>query len=341
VLNEEDFYGERWLRPLVELKVMRRSDCPSISLVEVAASGDMSQSRVAEAWLDSCMRTSVRKYWEFSQGVYALEELGLLHNGSNALGVGSGHEHIVFYLATLLGHVTATDLYDMPGGWHGREGDPSMLTAPEQYIAHILPAHTWRERLTMLAMDGTRLQFPDASFDVVFSFSAIEHFYYLWPWPWPWSRAQQPPLNNANGNTNANGKRTTGFLPAATDSVVEMARVLRPGGALVLATEVILNGRPHFDWLGGVVPMRNFFLPEDLQTYIIEPAAAAGLHLVEPIDWTVSDRTLQHVVQSTHNSEQCRAARPHFLLQEGGLGAGAAGGLGPVWTSISLAFQKK
>lgn len=59
-------------------------------------------------------------------------------------------------------------------------------------------------------MNGTQLEFPSDSFDVVFSFSSIEHFA---------------------------GENYSGPLK----SLKEMERVLKPGGIAVVTTEYIIN----------------------------------------------------------------------------------------------------
>ena len=63
------------------------------------------------------------------------------------------------------------------------------------------------DRLVSLKMDGRFLAFPDASFEVVYSLSSIEHF---------------------------------GGFDGASAAIADMARVLKPGGILALATEYCL-----------------------------------------------------------------------------------------------------
>jgi len=58
-------------------------------------------------------------------------------------------------------------------------------------------------------MDGTNISFEDNTFDVVFSYSSIEHF---------------------------------GSKDAAAKTMQEIERVLKPGGVLSLTTEVLLSG---------------------------------------------------------------------------------------------------
>jgi SAM-dependent methyltransferase len=281
--EEEDWYGRDWLRLLVDTGIYFEDECPNT----LDNPDDFLQ-------LETCMLKARRKEWEFIQGIEAMKALGKFNNASTALGIGSGHESVVFYLARHLGHVTASDLYN-GGGWNTREGDPSMLGAPELFSPFGYP----EERLTVVHMDGLDILYPDAHFDIVFSFSSIEHFYTITPY---------------------------GFLKAATRSIQEMARVVRPSGVVTIATEVIVNGIGHYDWIAGILPMRNFFFPEEILEYIVKPAASAGLRLVEPIDWSLSEETLRHSVPLG----RCRQDFPHVLLRDRGV----------VWTSISIAFQK-
>jgi SAM-dependent methyltransferase len=150
-----------------------------------------------------------RKGFEWTQTVYGLEKLGKLGEGVRCLGVGSGHEPLVYWLANHAGEVIATDLYE--GVWSrqgDREGDPTVLDDPGRYA----PFAYRRDRLRFLRMDGRRLEFPDADMDVVFSISSIEHF---------------------GGHT------------GSADSMREIGRVLKPGGVAAIATEMVINDRRH------------------------------------------------------------------------------------------------
>ncbi len=111
-----------------------------------------------------------RKDWEFAMGVMAMERFGKLNSNSIALGIGSGKESILFFLTKKLKHVYATDLYS------GKSWEQS---APVEFLEHpekFSPVPYNEEALTVLKMDGTKIDFPDEKFDIVFSFSSIEHF---------------------------------------------------------------------------------------------------------------------------------------------------------------------
>ena len=99
-----------------------------------------------------------------------MKRFGKLHAKSIAIGIGAGRELILFYLANHLGHVYATDLYSTKEWENFAPAD--FPENPSKYA----PFPYNQSALTVLRMDGTRLEFPSDSFDIVFSFSLIEHF---------------------------------------------------------------------------------------------------------------------------------------------------------------------
>jgi SAM-dependent methyltransferase len=153
-----------------------------------------------------------RKAFEWTQCVYGLERLGALGSDTVALGVGAGHECVLYYLANRTRLTVATDLYS--GGFTdsiATEADPAFLDNPEKFAP--FPYHV--DRLVALPANGCHLPFADRTFDVVYSLSSVEHF---------------------------------GGHDRARDAVQEMARVLRPGGVACVATELILDGGQHSEY---------------------------------------------------------------------------------------------
>ena len=148
-----------------------------------------------------------RKHWEFAQGILGLRRLGCLTPNALALGVGAGKEHPIYYLANVVKKVHATDIYGA-GEFSGSDAPAEMLVHPEKFA----PFPYREDHLVAQYMDGCALRYPDQCFDLVFSFSSIEHF---------------------------------GGHKATTRSVREMARVLRPGGIAVITTELVLNDVAH------------------------------------------------------------------------------------------------
>jgi SAM-dependent methyltransferase len=181
-----------------------------------------------------------RKPYEFAQLIYGCRHLGVLNDAATIVSVGAGHERILYWLANHAGHVVATDMYE--GVWkdiQGQEGDPAVLQRPDTFA----PFPYRRERLTFLKMDGRRLGIRDDAFDIAYSLSSIEHF---------------------------------GGLAGAIAAIREMARIVRPGGIAVVATEYVLEGPPHDET----------FQPADIDALVRE----SGLDLVEPIDTRVYHR---------------------------------------------------
>jgi len=171
-----------------------------------------------------------RKHWEWVLGLIALKRLDMIHNKIKALAVAAGKEDVLFYLANTIDHVYATDLYR--GDWE--ESPYDFPENPKKYA----PFKYREEGLTALRMDGTKLEFPDETFDFVFSFSSIEHF---------------------------GGDRHVGALR----SVKEMERVLKKGGIAAVATEFVINGKEHKEFFN----KQNLYadLIDQLQMKLIEP----------------------------------------------------------------------
>lgn len=205
-----------------------------------------------------------RKVWEFAMLALLLEGTGRMSDATEALALGAGDERIVFWLANRLGRVVATDIYG-EGGFAGREARASMLDDP---AAHA-PFPYREDRLEVHWMDARRLEFPDESFDVVFSLSSFEHF------------------------------GTPADIAAAAR---ELGRVLRPGGHALVATECFI----HRHWTNAApadlavraatlgvkrkqaglrrrAVVAEVFTPRELQRLIVEPS---GLELMQPLDLT-------------------------------------------------------
>lgn len=170
-----------------------------------------------------------RKGYEWTQIIYGLDKLGALGEEAVCLGVGAGHEPVVYWLANRAGRVVATDLY--AGVWardHGRSGDPAVLDDPGRYA----PFPYRRDRLTFRRMDGRRLELADGSVDVAFSVSSIEHF---------------------SGH------------PGAAAAMREIGRVLRPGGVTAITTELVINDRPHPEYFRPAELVEHVVAPSGLE----------------------------------------------------------------------------
>ncbi len=188
-----------------------------------------------------------RKAWEWTQCIYGLERLHALGDGVRVLGVGAGHECVLYYLANRSSQTVATDLYagDFASGG-ASEADPTFLRDP----AYFAPFPYKSDHLDALPADGCALPFADRSFDVAYSLSSIEHF---------------------------------GGHAKAADAMREIARILRPGGIACVATELVISGGPHpeyFTWedldhwvigASGLVPVEAISRTLPPQQYVDDP----------------------------------------------------------------------
>jgi SAM-dependent methyltransferase len=204
-----------------------------------------------------------RKPYELTQLLYGCRVLGALRQDASFVSIGAGHELVLYWLANHVDRVVATDMYE--GTWQderAKEGDPTVLINPDEYA----PFPYRRDRLTFMKMDGRALEFPDHTFDVAYSLSSIEHF---------------------------------GGIAGAVQTVREMARVIKPGGIVAIATEYVLGGPPG----------EETFQPEEVH----ELVRSSGLDLVEPIDELVYRRYETRPVRVDVDPYQS----PHMTVQLG------------------------
>jgi SAM-dependent methyltransferase len=242
-----------------------------------------------------------RKHWEFAMLTLFLEDFGLLREDARVLSVGAGHETVLFWLANRVGKVVATDIYG-EGSFSEGEADRTMLTDAASFAPY-----PYREsHLEVRHMDARELEFPDDSFDAVFSLSSIEH---LGSW--------------------ADIRR----------SAQEMGRVLRPGGAAFVVTECFLGrslvspravqeAGSKLSW-----PTR-IFTPGTLQSQIVDPS---GLELVQMLAGKSPDTGANVIelhgggcITSTNGVDY-----PHIAVRVQRFGLRTQ-----KWTSVALAMSK-
>jgi SAM-dependent methyltransferase len=143
-----------------------------------------------------------RKAWEHVQIILSAKRRKLLTPDSICLAVGAGRENLLYYLTYKVKKVWGIDLYE--GEFFGGEDEADIPLSAKKYAPFPYP----EEKLTLLRMDALNLEFDDNTFDFVFSSSSIEHF----------------------GSENE-----------ILRSLNEIYRVLKPGGAAFLTTELRLN----------------------------------------------------------------------------------------------------
>ena len=250
-----------------------------------------------------------RKVWEFAMLALFLEGVGRLDERTSALAIGAGDERMVFWLANRVGRVVATDIYG-EGSFAEREATATMLTDP---AAHA-PFPYREDRLEVLYADARELPFADASFDVAFSLSSIEHF---------------------------------GGPADVARAAREMGRVLKPGGHAMVVTECFVRLHPLETALAdsavraltlnakrkGANPRRRLlegFTPRELRSRIVAPS---GLELMQPLDLALSPESWDNLTV-THGDGRLEPATgsfyPHVLLQSGR----------SVFTSVCLPLRK-
>jgi SAM-dependent methyltransferase len=259
-----------------------------------------------------------RKFWEYATLTLFLEDEGAFHDRTQVLSVGAGHEEVLFWLANKVRRVVAIDTYG-EGDFVGDEADATMLTNPRAFA----PYPYREDRLKALKMDARALDFSDATFDVVFSLSSIEHF---------------------------------GDHRDVARAAREIGRVLRPGGLAFIVTECFVARRPlnspliqtgvRIATLGrrckNATPRRraiDVFTPRELQRWIVQPS---GLELVQPLDLTVSPETWENVIVWRGRGEFEASTDdpwPHVLLQPKGSAFFLRGGAA-AFTSVALAMRK-
>ena len=236
-----------------------------------------------------------RKDWEWALGIIAMKRFGKLNNENTALGIGAGRELILFYLTNYLDHLYATDLYSRKEWENFAPVD--FLDNPSKYA----PFPYDQSALTVLRMDGTKLEFPSDSFDIVFSFSSIEHF----------------------GGANHSG---------ALKSLKEMERVLKPGGIAIVATEYIINNKDPPDLTN------QFYNERTIYSHLIDRLDI--MKPVEPVDLTISPKTLDRGVIDSFDAvdwdtsrvdDDFKQVNPYVVIKLGNM----------LVTSIMLVFQKK
>ncbi|MBW4658512.1 MAG: class I SAM-dependent methyltransferase [Drouetiella hepatica Uher 2000/2452] len=108
-----------------------------------------------------------RKTWEYLQVYTGLQQLGLLNGESIALGLGVGTESLIYAFTNVCQKVVATDLYK------SQNWSTAALSTDAVYEANPFPYQ--RDRLVVQHMDMTQVEYPDASFDFVWSCCSIEH----------------------------------------------------------------------------------------------------------------------------------------------------------------------
>jgi SAM-dependent methyltransferase len=223
-----------------------------------------------------------RKGWEWTHCLYGLQKLGALTASARAIGVGVGREPVIFYLADRIAQVVATDLYDN-SGWaatNGREASVELVEKAKQAT----PTSVDFSKILFESQDGTALTYDDDYFDFAWSLSSIEHF---------------------------------GGHKKAQEAMLEMQRVVRPGGFVAVATEMLLLDE---------LSHPEFFTKSELLSELIAPCQS--LQLVDRIDFDTLP--VEYLIDQITIPNGADRRRRHVVLNDGAV----------QWTSV-LFFARK
>ncbi|MBC7232564.1 MAG: class I SAM-dependent methyltransferase [Chloroflexi bacterium] len=108
-----------------------------------------------------------RKNWEKAAVAFLVEHFGYFDDQSAGLGLGVAKESLLYLLSNHCGWIVGIDLYQPVFC------DGAGMTCEEVYASAPFPYR--RERLEIVAMDMRSIDFPDATFDFVWSVSSVEH----------------------------------------------------------------------------------------------------------------------------------------------------------------------
>ncbi len=138
---------------------------------------------------------------------------------------------------------------------------------------------------------------------------------------------------------------------ATVRAAAEMARVVRPGGRVVITTECFVGRHPlnspklqfaiRVASLGrrcsAATPTKRMidaFTPREIGRLIVRPMAERGVQLTQPLDTKLSAESRENLIRWVGAGELHPATgslHPHILLQAHG----------SPWTSAFLAFHKR
>jgi SAM-dependent methyltransferase len=216
----------------------------------------------------------VRKPWEWAMVLMAMDRHGYLRRDVTALGVGAGFEAVPFALTNRIRMAVASDLYGQTA-FADREATSEMLRDPSKYWPH----HYEPSRLLVMNADATDLPFADASFDVLFSCSSIEHF---------------------------------GESDRIRRSMQSAWRVLRPGGMYALSVDYLYRSPKAWLPRDRRGHMHEFLTKRDVETMVVN---TPGFTLREPVDYSVPEHLVTNVYDIETEQSESGQPLPHLWLR--------------------------
>ncbi|MFQ6082097.1 MAG: class I SAM-dependent methyltransferase [Candidatus Aminicenantia bacterium] len=265
--------------PAKELIKERKSSIPLNKICQVAdIENSLWRDTLTELKYDMNERNFHRKIWEYVQIIFSLKQLKLLTPESICLAVGAGRELLLYYLTYKIKEIYGIDLYK--GKFFGGKNETDIPVSAEKYA----PFPYIKEKLNLFRINALKLKFPDNFFDFIFSTSSIEHF---------------------------------GTKNNILQSLKEMYRVLKPGGAAVITTELKLNS------LGTSLPnVKPFFFKE-----LIEMIKKAGFKISNDFDLRIEKEYFENWIKLPAEINK----RPHVILRF----------LNTIFTSINVVLLKE
>jgi SAM-dependent methyltransferase len=262
-----------------KLKDQRKNSIPLNKICQVADIYHPHWKRTSsELKLEMNEENFHRKDWEYTQIIYSLKKLHFLTPQSVCLGIGAGRENLLYYLTYKVKKVIGIDLYE--GNYYGGEDEEDIPLSVERYA----PFPYIKEKLNLIRMNALNLEFPNNFFDFIFSASSIEHF---------------------------------GEKKDILQALKEMYRVLKPGGAAVITTELKLTS------LSSSPPnVRPFFLRE-----LLDLIHTSGFNTFKEFDLRIEDEYLRNCIKLPEEINK----RPHVILRF----------LSTVFTSVNIVLQKQ
>jgi SAM-dependent methyltransferase len=189
------------------------------------------------------------RQWQWAMALRALDEAGVAGDGHWIAGIGAGTEATTFALARRGAHVVAVDRYLARTPWSAA-APAGMLVDPARHCLLDMP----RGHVIAVHSNAVRLNLPSSAFDGVFCCGTLEHL---------------------------------GSFDAVALATREIARILKPGGVAVIATEMRIDGPSDLDGFHDDVLL---FTSALIQRHVVE---ASGLVLRTPLDLRQSDATFE------------------------------------------------
>jgi SAM-dependent methyltransferase len=189
------------------------------------------------------------RQWQWAMALRALDDAGVAREGHWIAGIGAGTDATTFALARRGAHVVAVDRYLARTPWSA--GAPAgMLVDPARHCLLDVP----RGHVIAVHSNAVRLNLPPSAFDGVFCCGTLEHL---------------------------------GSFDAVVLAMREIARILKPGGVAVIATEMRVDGPADLEGFHDDVLLLT---PALIQRHVVE---ASGLVLRTPLDLRQSDATFE------------------------------------------------